>query len=185
MFPLIGESLALDLVNTRPKTPHGPVDLIATTAGLQKWLELQARRLPSAHMRVTAPDVGDVLALRDHISVAIDRARRGQSPPKAALAAMMEAQRVAPPWRLLAWDGRRVTASPRRYGTPGEQLIADLSDAAIDLLADPKITNVRACEGPDCALLFLPAHPQRRWCSPTLCGNRARVARYYQRHKLA
>lgn len=24
---------------------------------------------------------------------------------------------------------------------------------------------------------------RRRWCSPTVCGNRARVARYYQRHK--
>ncbi|MFD0515426.1 CGNR zinc finger domain-containing protein [Streptomyces aureus] len=32
-------------------------------------------------------------------------------------------------------------------------------------------------------LLFLPAHPRRRWCSAARCGNRARVARYYQRHK--
>jgi predicted RNA-binding Zn ribbon-like protein len=32
-------------------------------------------------------------------------------------------------------------------------------------------------------MVFLPAHPRRRWCSPTRCGNRARVARYYQRHR--
>ncbi|GAA2507323.1 hypothetical protein GCM10023100_41830 [Actinocorallia cavernae] len=31
----------------------------------------------------------------------------------------------------------------------------------------------------------LPAHPRRRWCSPARCGNRARVARYYQRHSVA
>ena len=31
----------------------------------------------------------------------------------------------------------------------------------------------------------LPAHPRRRWCSPARCGNRARVARYYQRHGAA
>ena len=31
--------------------------------------------------------------------------------------------------------------------------------------------------------VFLPANPRRRWCSPAICGNRARVARYYQRHK--
>jgi predicted RNA-binding Zn ribbon-like protein len=32
-------------------------------------------------------------------------------------------------------------------------------------------------------MLFLPAHPRRRWCSPQLCGNRVRVARYYRRHR--
>jgi predicted RNA-binding Zn ribbon-like protein len=37
--------------------------------------------------------------------------------------------------------------------------------------------------GPQCRLLFLPAHPRRRWCSRVLCGNRVRVTRYYQRHK--
>ncbi|MGW4244442.1 CGNR zinc finger domain-containing protein [Nocardia sp. NPDC004722] len=25
--------------------------------------------------------------------------------------------------------------------------------------------------------------PSRQWCSPDRCGNRVRVARYYQRHK--
>ncbi|MEW2136730.1 CGNR zinc finger domain-containing protein [Streptomyces sp. NPDC005409] len=45
------------------------------------------------------------------------------------------------------------------------------------------MTAVRACEAQDCVLLFLPAHPRRRWCVAPACGNRARVARYYARHK--
>ena len=45
------------------------------------------------------------------------------------------------------------------------------------------LEKVRECEAADCVMLFRPAHPRRRWCSPTRCGNRARVARYYQRHK--
>ena len=53
------------------------------------------------------------------------------------------------------------------------------------LLADPAAGRVRGCEGPGCLLLFLPAHPRRRWCSPDLCGNRVRVARHYRRHKEA
>ncbi|MFF4211720.1 CGNR zinc finger domain-containing protein [Streptomyces sp. NPDC001796] len=32
-------------------------------------------------------------------------------------------------------------------------------------------------------MLFLPAHPRRRWCSAARCGNRVRVARHYQRRK--
>ncbi|WP_433464559.1 CGNR zinc finger domain-containing protein [Spirillospora sp. CA-128828] len=31
---------------------------------------------------------------------------------------------------------------------------------------------------------FLPGHPRRRWCSAARCGNRVRVARHYQRHRL-
>ncbi|MEU9839973.1 CGNR zinc finger domain-containing protein [Actinomadura sp. NPDC048032] len=42
-----------------------------------------------------------------------------------------------------------------------------------------------ACEADDCVLLFLPAHPRRRWCSAARCGNRVRVARHYRRHRPA
>ena len=66
---------------------------------------------------------------------------------------------------------------------PTTSLRAELADAAADLLSDPSVRNVRQCEGPVCRLLFLPAHPRRRWCSPGLCGNRVRVARYHERHK--
>ncbi|MEV3921501.1 CGNR zinc finger domain-containing protein [Actinomadura coerulea] len=34
-------------------------------------------------------------------------------------------------------------------------------------------------------MLFLPAHPRRRWCSAARCGNRVRVARHYRRHRPA
>nr|WP_067513746.1 CGNR zinc finger domain-containing protein [Nocardia puris] len=54
---------------------------------------------------------------------------------------------------------------------------------AADLLTDPALARLKRCEAEDCVLLFLPAHPRRRWCSPTRCGNRARVNRYYHRHK--
>jgi predicted RNA-binding Zn ribbon-like protein len=32
-------------------------------------------------------------------------------------------------------------------------------------------------------MLFLPVNARRRWCSPAVCGNRVRVARYYEAHK--
>ena len=59
------------------------------------------------------------------------------------------------------------------------------AEAAAGLLADPSVTKIRQCEADDCVLLFLPAHPRRRWCSAARCGNRVRVARHYQRHKPA
>jgi predicted RNA-binding Zn ribbon-like protein len=76
-----------------------------------------------------------------------------------------------------------VTTISRRRGNPAAVLLAQLAGAAAELLASPAIRRVRRCEGRDCRMLFLPASSRRRWCSPTVCGNRARVARYYQRHK--
>jgi predicted RNA-binding Zn ribbon-like protein len=70
-----------------------------------------------------------------------------------------------------------------RGGPLGVRLAAVLAEAAADLLASPAVTKIRECAADDCVLVFLPAHPRRRWCSATRCGNRVRVARYYERHK--
>jgi predicted RNA-binding Zn ribbon-like protein len=182
VFPLIGEPLALDLVNTCPHTPDGPVDLLATRAGLAAWLDAQAERLPSPPTHLSDGDVGRVVALRDHLAIAIEHARRSQRPPQSSLNALTDAQKGAPAWHLLTWNGQAVTATPQRTGDAADRLLAALAYAATDLLTDRRVTSIRRCAGPDCAILFLPDNPRRQWCSPTLCGNRVRVARYYQRH---
>ncbi|MGP3977992.1 CGNR zinc finger domain-containing protein [Streptomyces sp. 8N114] len=184
--PLTGEPLALDLVNTRPLTADGPVDLLADSAGLRSWLALQADRLPdpgAGREAVDAADVRAVHAVRAHATAAINQARQGKRPPEAALRALNEAQSAAPAINHVAWDGTAVTVTRHRTGSLGARTAALLAEAAADLLADPAVGTIRECEADDCVMLFLPAHPRRRWCSAARCGNRARVARYYQRHK--
>ncbi|WP_433172397.1 CGNR zinc finger domain-containing protein [Actinoallomurus sp. CA-150999] len=185
LIPLTGEPLALDLVNTRPYD----ADLLGSPAELRTWLELEADRLPdpAAHETagLTVADVAAVHAVRDGAGLAIGHARRGERPPASALEALNDAQRAAPAIRELAWDGSSIIAARRRSGTAGVRLAAWLAEAAADLIADPQVTKVRECEAEDCVLLFLPAHPRRRWCSAARCGNRARVARHYQRHRPA
>jgi len=182
-FPLVGEPLALDLVNTRPNTPKGTVDLLATSGGLAAWLALQAHRLPTEPNRITPADLADLLALREHITTAINAARWRRRPPSAVLQALTRAEASAARWREIAWVNGTLTVAPRRHGSAGQRLLADLAAAGTDLLIDPAVTTVRQCEAARCRLLFLPSRPRRRWCSPQLCGNRTRVARYYQRHK--
>ena len=46
----------------------------------------------------------------------------------------------------------------------------------------PGPPQLRACLGPGCVLYFVQQHPRREWCSAG-CGNRARVARHYHRHR--
>ena len=184
---LTGEPLALDLVNTLAMGPTGEVDLLASAEAFRPWLEVQADRIPvqpTADAGIDPAALPGLRALRAHVADALDRARSGRPPLPAGLAALVDAQRAATAYRDLAWDGGAVVATRRYTGTPAASLLAALADAAVDLLGDPSaLARVRRCEGPDCRLLFLAVNPRRRWCSPALCGNRVRVARYYQRHR--
>ncbi|MEU3794003.1 CGNR zinc finger domain-containing protein [Streptomyces fructofermentans] len=180
LAPLTGEPLALDLVNTRP----GTGDLLTAPDDLRAWWALQADRLPDDVPRDAGPeDLSAVLAVREHVAAALDRVRRGEEPLAADLDALNTAQRAAPAISELAWRDGTVRLTRRRTGPPGPRLAAWLAEAAAELLADPAVTRIRKCEADDCVMLFLPAHPRRRWCSAARCGNRARVARHYRRHK--
>jgi predicted RNA-binding Zn ribbon-like protein len=168
-----GEPLALDFVNTLTSEFDALDDPNA-------WLGVQAERLVPPSRPLTGPDLAAVRSLRDHVRAAIDAVRRGATPSRADIGALNRAVRAAPAYQVLDVDLRVVT---QRDGDERARLLAQLAEAAVDLLADPNASRIRACEGPQCRMLFLSTHPKRRWCSPALCGNRVRVARYYQRHK--
>ncbi|MFZ0185501.1 MAG: ABATE domain-containing protein [Streptosporangiaceae bacterium] len=178
--PLTGEPLALDLVNTVASPPGGQVDLLESADDLRAWLAAERERLDITEGQI---DLSTVRALRAHITRAVEAARAGTPPRPEALRAITDAQRNAPAYQELGWNGRAIIAATRRPGNATAVLLAQLAEAAATLLASPAIGLVRRCEGPGCRMLFLPAHPRRRWCSPATCGNRARVARYYQLHK--
>jgi predicted RNA-binding Zn ribbon-like protein len=185
--PLTGEALALDLVNTCPVGAYGRMDLLATPRQLSDWLTLERDRL-QGEVRDTAPtqaDLAPVQAVRAHTEAAVRALLNGTEPPGSALRGLTEAQRAAPPVRELGWDGTAVTAISRRTGPLGTRLAALLAEAAAELLSAPAIGRLKECEADDCVMVFLTSHPRRRWCSPTRCGNRTRVARYYRRHNSA
>jgi len=66
-----------------------------------------------------------------------------------------------------------------------EQYLAPVAEAVGDLLVHADFDLVRHCEGERCVLWFYDrtkAH-LRRWCSPQLCGNRAKVAAFRARER--
>lgn len=185
--PLTGEPLAVDLVNTRPHFASGPVDLLTDVSGLRSWLALQEDRLGDAAVGTAALGEGDLAAVRgvrEYITAALYAARDGEQPPSDALAGVNRALAAAPLVReLVRGDGAELALAPRREGPPGVRLAALFAEDVAALLAGPAGARVRACAAEDCVMLFVPAHPGRRWCSAARCGNRARVARYYRRHR--
>ncbi|MFD4207361.1 CGNR zinc finger domain-containing protein [Micromonospora tulbaghiae] len=79
----------------------------------------------------------------------------------------------------------RASRAVTRHSAPAElriRLTAALARAAVDFLASPERERLRACPAPRCVRYFLQEHARQQWCKPS-CGNRARVARHYQRHQ--
>jgi predicted RNA-binding Zn ribbon-like protein len=62
-------------------------------------------------------------------------------------------------------------------------LLAGIARDAIRLLGHDLELRIRQCEGETCALLFVDTSRagDRRWCSMTGCGNRAKVAEFRRR----
>jgi predicted RNA-binding Zn ribbon-like protein len=75
-----------------------------------------------------------------------------------------------------------VWRAQRHWRTP-EALLFPIANAMAQLVCEEDFQYVKACEGPRCTLLFLDrtrGHA-RRWCSMSVCGNRAKQAAHRQR----
>lgn len=180
-FPLVGEALSVDLVNTLARSGGTDRDLLDSPAALGQWLTMQAGRLawPGA---TDAADLAAVRGLRDAVAALLTAHRTGTTPPSDTLAALNEALAVPVAPRLV-WTATGPQAHDRTGASPRVRLLHDLAADAVALLTGPDARLLRTCEHPDCILQFVARNPRRRWCSAAGCGNRARVARHYSRRR--
>ncbi|MET9919938.1 CGNR zinc finger domain-containing protein [Streptomyces sp. NPDC059605] len=166
--PLIGEPMALDLVNS-VWVDHGRrLDQFDEPDGLENWLA-------DHDMSGTAADTA---AVRDALLQA-----------RSALRAALEDGDDGPLNRVLAHGFHR----PGLRG--GAPLVATVVDdparlpawtAAADLvrLLAERPDRVRRCAHPECVLWFydVSKNGSRRWCSMEVCGNRAKSERFQKSH---
>ena len=136
----------------------------------------------------------EVVALRRAVRTLFARAVRPAPPsradagslltPGAAVDQLNQAAGRLPVRPVLHWPDD-ATPSLTQTTDPAEprlRLTAALARAAIEFLASPDREQLRACPAPRCVRYFIKDHPRQEWCKPS-CGNRARVARHYQRHQ--
>lgn len=166
--PLIGEPLALDLLNTFWIT-GGPHDLLETVAGLEIWMRGAGL---TERCRADAATLDAVLRTRAALAAAIDPPHdtgplneildRGRIHLRLRDGMPVEVIEVDDPW-LPGW------LAARNY---------------LDLLRQAA-TRVKACANPTCVLHFfdISKNGSRRWCSMAGCGNRAKASRHYARHR--
>jgi predicted RNA-binding Zn ribbon-like protein len=183
-YPRLGQPLPLALVNTRYAQSGQPRDALATPAALDAWLRL-------TDLPLTTTDASDAVALerfrtlRSALRVLFQSVADQADPPVAAVELLNRLSAAAPVVARLEWrDGAARLSSAALAATSVDAALASVARAAMTLLAGPDASRIRACHGPGCVLFFLAERRRRDWCSPA-CGNRARVARHYRRHRAA
>jgi predicted RNA-binding Zn ribbon-like protein len=180
-----GEPLAVELADTLVIVSEPPTDLLSDENACRRFWELQAARLPEGW---SVPSLTATRRLRDAIRQLLDSAlhseRRG-AVNRAALQtvnSMSSWAQTIPEVRLVGKELRGVETWRAR--TPADLAIAAVARSAIAILTEPgELQRLRRCANPNCSMLFINGDSRRRWCTPNICGNRARVARHYQRHR--
>lgn len=63
------------------------------------------------------------------------------------------------------------------------RILWPIAHSAAELIVSDDLQKVRECEASDCAWLFLDTsrNRSRRWCDMSVCGNREKARRHYQR----
>jgi predicted RNA-binding Zn ribbon-like protein len=180
-----GEPLAVELADTLVMVSEPPTDLLNDEEACRRFWELQAARLPEGW---SVPSLTATRRLRDAIRQLLDSAVHGQrrgAIDRAALQtvnSMSSRAQTIPEVRLVGKELRSVETWKAR--TPGDLAIAAAARSAIAILTEPgELQRLRRCANPNCSMLFINGDSRRRWCTANICGNRARVARHYQRHR--
>lgn len=162
-------------------------DAFDRSDGLRKWLRsngFEVARQPSDRDLSAARALRDaVRALFSHVTGDDRPATTSPAPDVVDAVEVLEAHgRPTPPDRLELVDGELRLASPRPVVVSVEDALAQVRAQTVELLTGPGAADLRACHGPRCVLFFVRDHPRREWCSAA-CGNRARAARHYRRHR--
>jgi predicted RNA-binding Zn ribbon-like protein len=183
MWVLPAEPRPVRLMNTVWADRAGVHDDLTSVEALGAWLA--DAEMPVTDARDT--DLAQALSLRDGlrrlaaVATADGRTRAATGlTAEQALTTVNAALALAPPAQLhLTTDAVSYAPPP---GAPDiRQALAVVATEGADLLTAAD-APLRACLAPGCVLYFVKDHPRRAWCSTT-CGNRARAARHYARHR--
>lgn len=205
----IADNMGLNFLNTIAVPVDVRVEWLASGEDLLAWLEL-AELIPESALKMfrenALPGELDAVAararaLRDWFKLFVYKYMGRPIPPNAL-------SELDPINRFLACDeqfGQIVVCdsrshrehihgldqdessafawrTQRRWQSP-ESLLFPLARSLADLVCIEDFTYVKACEGPECTLMFIDRTRgrARRWCSMAICGNRAKQAAYRRR----
>jgi len=175
-FKFRGGRLALDLpASLAGRRRDVPSELLAEPRDLGRWLV-------AAGLAARAPDIGpaDVEHARE-LREAIYRLAASHVHRRPIAAAD---RAVVNRWAALPAPAPQLTADGRLawIGDGVDAMLAAVARDAVELFGTA-VDRLRTCAGEGCSIIFLDSSRagQRRWCSMTSCGNKAKVSEFRRR----
>ena len=190
------DGLALDFANTRywrgspepTERLHSVSDLLdwcAQTGGIPARAIEPLRKSLVADATAAATIVAEARALRETVYGIFRMVAEGKKPREDELRALNRALATTPPRRELRKKQSGFGWALSEDEGALSRLLAPVLWSASDLLASERVARVRRCANDACLWLFLDDSKSgnRRWCSMSACGNRAKAHRHYLRQK--
>jgi predicted RNA-binding Zn ribbon-like protein len=172
-------SFAVDLANTVECPGCRGEDALESVVEARRWLR---SKVTESDSRVVAADLPALRRFRTELRALLQAAADRAVPSRAALASINRAagDRISHP--ELRWDLNQWEVEERGDGRSTCLRLTTLAArSAIDLLGRTHPLALRRCQGPECIHFLVARRSQQRWCSPSGCGNRARVQRHYRK----
>jgi predicted RNA-binding Zn ribbon-like protein len=177
--------LALAFANTLVHDGRGGVDdLLSSPSAARAWLAGRglgpAADYESLLAARSATRALFAAAVAPHPASRADNGRTAM-PTATALGLLQGSVDAIAPATRYAYDAGRVTVTRTTELDPSAATLGVLAFAVLELLASPAADELRACQAPRCVRYFR-KNRRQEWCKPS-CANRARVARYAERHQ--
>jgi predicted RNA-binding Zn ribbon-like protein len=178
--PMVGDHLAMDLLNTEARSDGAAVDFWHSGADVRAWLARHG--VATAAEGVDADDLlAGAKALRALARQLIAQRKAGEDGDIGALNTWLDAYASTP--RLQRDDEGKLVLRRIARGATAAAALGPVAEAVAQLLVEGDFDLVRQCEHPDCVLWFYDrtkSH-KRRWCSMAVCGNRHKAAQFRKR----
>lgn len=190
-FLFVGNHVALDFVNTQMIVKGKLTDLLETFEDLVSWL-VQAKLWSKAESeRVSSrfnPEQTTSLLeqgkrFRAALRVMAERITTRKPITDSAVADINHILSLRPGYPQVV---RIKRGFERRFHSPAvqaESVLVPIAEAASDLLCEIDFALIKKCANAACILYFYDTtkNHRRNWCSMQLCGNRMKVAAFFQR----
>jgi predicted RNA-binding Zn ribbon-like protein len=177
-FRFRGGHVAIDLPATlQARLKPTPRELLRTPDDLARWLV--AAGLAQTTPQTTAPDLALAHALREAIFTIADARFSGRANASGAQAILNEIAAAPSAVPRLSPEGRIELVGA------AAALLATLARQAVHLFGGEAADHIRQCQSPTCTLFFVDTSRSgdRRWCSMSGCGNKAKVAEFRRRQR--
>lgn len=181
--PLLGDQLAMDLLNTKARSGDMVVDCWNSDADVLRWLRQNDISSAAGESLLVAGELlSQAKALRTLTHQLITEFKQEKLQDVSELNTYLDAY-VSTPHLVQGGDGKLVITRISRSDTVANML-GQVAESVATLLVDGDATLIKQCEHPDCILWFYDrtkAH-KRRWCSMATCGNRHKAALFRKRN---